>query len=50
MYILNKERCNMLKKLIIADWLKIGPSLSYHILEDFDIIRYPEKNYSGLGF
>jgi hypothetical protein len=36
--------------LFVADWLKIGPSLSYHILGDFNEIIYPKKNYSGLEF
>lgn len=34
----------------IASWFKIGPNLSYHIMEDFAEVLGSKKNMSGGGF
>ncbi|MDP4172504.1 MAG: hypothetical protein Q8933_00935 [Bacteroidota bacterium] len=32
---------------IVSDWLRIGPSLSYHFISDFKEVIGNKKNYSG---
>jgi hypothetical protein len=36
--------------LFVAQWFKLGPSLSYHLLDDFTRVTAEKKNYSGAEF
>ena len=36
--------------LFVANWFKIGPNLSYHIMSEFTKISNENKNQSGLQF